>query len=71
MMTHADREGTKTAVERIRKQFENTKFTFVNHTITATASFGIAGFRGTKPPGWNALVASSRYRSVLGEGQGT
>ena len=57
MMTHSDKEGTKTAVERIRKQFENTTFTLGNSTITATASFGIAGFRGAHPPEWNALVA--------------
>jgi PleD family two-component response regulator len=25
--------------------------------MTATASFGIAGLRGTKPSDWNALVA--------------
>jgi diguanylate cyclase (GGDEF)-like protein len=56
MMTHSDRDGTKTAVERIRQQFENTTFTFGNSTVTATASFGIVGFRGTNPPGWNALV---------------
>jgi diguanylate cyclase (GGDEF)-like protein len=56
MMTHSDRDGTKTAVERMRKQFENTKFTFGNNTTTVTASFGIAGFRGSKPPDWNALV---------------
>jgi len=56
MMTHADKEGMKTAVERIRKQFENTSITFEDQTITATASFGIAGFRGTKPPDWNTLV---------------
>jgi diguanylate cyclase (GGDEF)-like protein len=56
MMTHSDRGGMKTAVERIRKQFENTTFTLGNSTITATASFGIAGFRGTKPPDWSALV---------------
>jgi diguanylate cyclase (GGDEF)-like protein len=56
MMTHADKEGMKTAVERIRKQFENTGITFEDQTITATASFGIAGFRGTKPPDWNTLV---------------
>jgi diguanylate cyclase (GGDEF)-like protein len=47
----------ETAVERIRKRFENTEFTFGNSTLAATASFGIAGFRGTKPPDWNALVA--------------
>jgi diguanylate cyclase (GGDEF)-like protein len=56
MITHSDRGGTKTAVERMRQQFENTEFTFGNNTTTVTASFGIAGFRGTKPPGWNALV---------------
>jgi two-component system, cell cycle response regulator len=57
MMTHSDREGTQSAVERIRKQFENTKFTFGNSNISATASFGIAGFHGAKPPDWNALVS--------------
>jgi diguanylate cyclase (GGDEF)-like protein len=57
MMTHADTKGAKTAVERIRKQFEGTKFAFGDRTMTATASFGIAGFRGIKPPDWNALVA--------------
>jgi diguanylate cyclase (GGDEF)-like protein len=57
MMTHSDKEGARTAVERIRKQFQDTKFAFGSHTVTATASFGIAGFRGTEPPDWNALVA--------------
>jgi diguanylate cyclase (GGDEF)-like protein len=56
MMTHSDRGGTKTAVDRIRKQFENTNFTLGGSIVTATASFGIAGFRGNKPPDWNALV---------------
>lgn len=70
MMTHADREGAKTAVERIRKQFENTKFTFGNHTITATASFGIAGFRGTKPPEWNGLVARADAALYKAKGNG-
>jgi diguanylate cyclase (GGDEF)-like protein len=57
MMTHTDKEQLKTAVGRIRKQFENTNITFGDKTITATASFGIAGFRGTKAPEWNTLVA--------------
>jgi len=57
MMTHSDMVGTKTAVERMRKQFEGTRFAFGKHTMTATTSFGIAGFRGTKPPDWNTLVA--------------
>lgn len=57
MMTHVDKEGIKTAVERIRKQFENKGITFEDKTINATASFGIAGFRGSKPPDWNTLVS--------------
>jgi diguanylate cyclase (GGDEF)-like protein len=57
MMTHVDKEGVKTAVERIRQQFENTSITFEAKTIAATASFGIAGFRGSKPPDWNTLVS--------------
>jgi len=70
MMTHADREGAKTAVERIRKQFENTKFTLGKHTVTATASFGIAGFRGTKPPEWNGLVARADTALYKAKGNG-
>jgi diguanylate cyclase (GGDEF)-like protein len=57
MFTHANKEGAQTAVEKIRKQFESKKFTFGNNTVTVTASFGVAGFRGTKPPGLNVLVA--------------
>jgi diguanylate cyclase (GGDEF)-like protein len=57
VITHSDKGGVKTAVERIRKQFESQRFTFGNGTITATASFGIAGFRGTQPPEWNALLS--------------
>ena len=64
MITHADRVGTRTAVERIRKQFEITSVTFGDSRITATASFGIAGFYVTKSADWNILVAcanSARY----------
>lgn len=44
-------------VERIRKQFENTRVIVGAATIEATASFGIAGFGGTEPPDLDALVA--------------
>jgi diguanylate cyclase (GGDEF)-like protein len=57
IITHSDKEGVNTVVERIRKQFENTKVIVGTATISATASFGIAGFRGTKPPDLDALVA--------------
>jgi diguanylate cyclase (GGDEF)-like protein len=44
------------APERIRKQFEAQKFTVAGHTFGATASFGIAGFRGKTPPKFSDLV---------------
>jgi len=46
---HADKKNTETAVERIHNHFAGTKFTFEGSIFTATASFGIPGFRGTKP----------------------
>jgi diguanylate cyclase (GGDEF)-like protein len=57
VITHSDKEGVKTVVERIRQQFENNKVIVGTATIAATASFGIAGFSGTKPPDLDALVA--------------
>jgi two-component system, cell cycle response regulator len=57
IITHGDKEDAKTAVERIRKQFESTKFTFGNSTTSVTASFGIAGFCGGKPLALNTLVS--------------
>ncbi len=57
MITHADRENANTAIERIRKQFETKKFIFKDRTIAVTASFGMAGFRGTKPPDLSVLLA--------------
>ncbi len=57
MITHTDRENANTVVERIRKQFETKEFIFETGTIAVTASFGIAGFRGVKPPDVGALVA--------------
>lgn len=63
MVSHADKQNTMTLVERIRKQFESQKFVFENGTISVTASFGVAGFCGTKSPELNVLV--SRADSAL------
>ena len=51
------REEVAIAIERIRMQFESQRFIFGNHTVTATASFGIAEFRGTTVADLSALVA--------------
>lgn len=52
-----EREDVGIAIERIRNQFESQRFIFGNRTVTATASFGIAEFRGTTVPDLSALVA--------------
>ena len=57
MITHADKQDAKTIVERIRKHFESKKFVSKNSTTTMTASFEIAGFRGTELPEFNVLVS--------------
>jgi len=59
MIAHADKESTNVVVERIRTRFESTEFNFGSSTTTVTASFGIAGFSGTKTPDLNTLVSGA------------
>jgi two-component system, cell cycle response regulator len=56
VITHVEKENVTVAIDRIRKQFENQKFTVAGDTFGATASFGIAGFRGTASPGLRNLM---------------
>ena len=56
VITHSDKEGVETLVERIRGQFEKNRVKVGTATIAVTASFGISGFRGTKPTDFDALV---------------
>jgi two-component system, cell cycle response regulator len=57
VLTHAEKENMVIAIERIRKQFETREFLVGDETFSATASFGIAGFRGTALPGFSVLIA--------------
>lgn len=58
VITHVEeQENVNIAIERIRQQFRVQKFTVAGCTFGATASFGIAGFRGSKPSDLNTLVA--------------
>ncbi len=57
MITHTDKKNASLVVERMRRQVERKNFTFGNSTITVTASFGVAGFCGTKPPDLNDLMS--------------
>ena len=59
IITHAERDNSIIAFERIRKQMEQHKFTVNNQTFSVTTSMGIAGFRGTKPPPFADLLADA------------
>ena len=48
--THADKQGATLVAERVRKSFEEQKFTANGKIISATASFGIAQFRKAATP---------------------
>ena len=59
LLTHNDRQGVLTAVERIRRQFEDETFSFEGKTVAVTASFGIANFQGKKAPAFEELLRSA------------
>jgi two-component system chemotaxis response regulator CheY len=59
VLTHATEENAKAAIDRIRDQLEATKFNFDGNSLTVTASFGLAGFLGTRAPDFNRLVAQA------------
>jgi diguanylate cyclase (GGDEF)-like protein len=60
VITHVDeKKNVAIAIERIRKQFETQTFSVAGHTFGATASFGVAGFRGTTPPKFSDLVSGA------------
>jgi diguanylate cyclase (GGDEF)-like protein len=56
VLAHTDKAGVQTAIERIRQQFEAQHFSFVGRLTAATASFGIAGFRGSDEPSFDQLL---------------
>ncbi len=56
VVTHAERDDVATAVERVRKQCEETEFLSGTAKIRVTASFGIAGFHGRNAPAFEQLV---------------
>jgi two-component system, cell cycle response regulator len=56
IISFADREGIRILTERIRKQVAEEMFCFEGTTLSVTASFGAAGFSGSKAPEFSALV---------------
>jgi two-component system cell cycle response regulator len=59
VLTHTTKEDAKRVIECVRLELEATKFNFNGNSLTVTASFGVAGFTGTKPPDFNRLVAQA------------
>jgi two-component system cell cycle response regulator len=56
VLTHVDDKHIRQTVDRLREQFAAKKFSFGGEAISVTASFGVCGFRGTKPPEFSELV---------------
>jgi two-component system cell cycle response regulator len=59
VLTHATMEDAKHVIECVRAELEATKFSFNGKSLTVTASFGLAGFAGTRAPDFNRLVAQA------------
>jgi two-component system chemotaxis response regulator CheY len=59
VLTHATKEDAKRVIECIRMELEATKFNFNGNSLTVTASFGLAGFEGTRAPEFSQLVAEA------------
>lgn len=55
-LSHVDRAGVKTAIERIRGQFESEAFVFDGITLKATASFGVEEFQGSNALSFDTLL---------------
>jgi diguanylate cyclase (GGDEF)-like protein len=56
ILTHAEKASVLIAIDRIRDDLARQEFTFRSVSLRATASFGVAGFRGRSAPDFPALV---------------
>jgi two-component system cell cycle response regulator len=56
VMTHVEAEHIQATIEPLRDELASYVFTFGGQTVSITASFGIAGFRGGEPPAFSSLV---------------
>jgi two-component system, cell cycle response regulator len=56
VFSQVDRHGARKALERLRMEIEAEVFKFSGVTVSVTASFGVAGFQNTKPPGYADLL---------------
>ncbi|HYA96820.1 MAG TPA: diguanylate cyclase [Methylomirabilota bacterium] len=59
VLTHVSQENLGVVLERIRRQFEEHRFSFEGHHACITASFGAAGFQGKEIPNFLGLIAQA------------
>jgi two-component system cell cycle response regulator len=59
VLTHTTEENAKRVIDRVRAELEATNFNFDGSSLKVTASFGLAGFTGTRAPDFNRLVAQA------------
>jgi diguanylate cyclase (GGDEF)-like protein len=57
VVTHAEEEHMPMIVERTRAKLTTRTFSFDGSVMTVTASFGVAGFRGTTAPAFAELIS--------------
>lgn len=57
ILTHVDSGQVAVAIERIRTRFQAMAFSFRDRMVSATVSFGVAGFRGSAPPELSMLLS--------------
>ena len=63
ILTHVDRKQAEIPIERVRQHFQMQEFSFEGKIAKVTASFGVAGFRGSAPSEFSSLL--SRADSAL------
>jgi diguanylate cyclase len=59
ILTHVQKEQVAVAMDRIRKRLELIEFKFGPNIARVTASFGIGGFSGSRPPDFNKLLTEA------------
>jgi diguanylate cyclase (GGDEF)-like protein len=70
VLTHATEENAKSVIDRVREELEATQFNFDGNSLKVTASFGLAGFAGTRAPDFNRLVAQADVALYSAKRQG-
>lgn len=59
ILTHADRDGVRLVLERVRRELEEQVFLYSENLIRATTSFGVAGLDKSQPCEFDKLVANA------------